>query len=144
MRRATAAVLGAVALALPNANAWATAEQATAKTKVVTKTRSFTGAASAADRWGNVEVVIVVRKRTTINVTTKKEAVKRRITSVRVPAYPNHTDRSIFVNQQALPVLIQETIRAQSSAIDMVSGATDTSEAFRQSLQSAIVKARRW
>ena len=63
---------------------------------------------------------------------------------MKVPVYPDHTDRSIFINQQALPLLIQETIQAQSSAIDMVSGATDTSQAFQQSLQSAILKARAW
>jgi uncharacterized protein with FMN-binding domain len=146
MRRTTAAVFGAAALALPNVNAWAaaTAQTATAKTKVVTATKSFTGTAGTADRWGNVVVTIVVKKTTTTNLTTKKKTVKRKITAVKVPVYPNHTDRSIFINQQALPLLIQETTKAQSTAIDLVSGATDTSQAFEQSLQSAILKARTW
>ena len=62
-----------------------------------------------------------------------------------MPVYPNHTDRSIFINQQALPILIQETIQAQlAGTIDMVSGATDTSDGFEQSLQSAILKAKAW
>jgi uncharacterized protein with FMN-binding domain len=146
MRRATAAVLGAAALALPSVNAWAaaTAEKATTKTKVVTATKSFTGAAVQAGRWGDLEVTIVVRKTATTNLTTKKTTVKRKITAVKVPVYPNHTDRSIFINQQALPILIQETIQAQSSAVNMVSGASDTSDGFQQSLQSAILKARAW
>ena len=146
MRRALVAVLGAAALALPNANAWAaaTTQKATTKTKVVTATRSFTGAAAAADRWGDVQVTIVVKKTTTTNLTTKKKTVKRKITSVNVPVYPDHTDRSVFINQQALPIQIQEAMQVQSSGIDLVSGATDVSEAFAQSLQSAILKAKAW
>jgi uncharacterized protein with FMN-binding domain len=146
MRRAIAAILGATALALPNANALAAAatHKATPRTKVVTAAKSFTGSAAQADRWGEVQVTIVVRKTTTTNLTTKKKTVKRTITAVRIPVYPNHTDRSIFINQQALPILIQESVRAQSSSIDLVSGATDTSFAFQQSLQSAILKARAW
>ncbi len=58
--------------------------------------------------------------------------------------FPNHTDRSIFINEQALPLLVQETLKAQSTGIDLVSGATDTSYAFQDSLQSAILAARRW
>jgi uncharacterized protein with FMN-binding domain len=146
MRRALAAALGAVALALPNANAWAaaTAQKSTAKVKVVTATKSFTGTPGVAGRWGDLEVTIVVKKTTTTNFTTKKKAVTWKITSVKVPVYPDHTDRSVFINQQALPILIQETMQTQSSRIDLVSGASDSSEAFAQSLQSAILKAKAW
>ena len=146
MRNAIAAVLGASALALPNVNAFAaaTVPKATVKTKVVTATRSFTGAAATAERWGELQVTIVVKKTTTTNLTTKKKTVKREIVAVRVPTYPNHTDRSVFINERALPTLIQETIAAQSTGIDLVSGATDTSYAFQQSLQSAILEAKAW
>ena len=147
MRKTTAAVLGAAALALPNVNALAAANAAkttTAKTKVVTASKSFTGAVATADRWGDLQVTIVVKKTTTTNLKTKKKTVKKKITKVTVPVYPDHTDRSVFINQQALPLLIQETIGAQSSNIDMVSGATDTSQAYEQSLQSAILKAKAW
>jgi len=146
MRRATAALLGAAALALPNANAWAaaTTQNATTRTKVVTATRSFTGSTGTAGRWGDVQVTLLVRKTTTTNLTTKKKTVKRKIVSVKVPVYPDHTDRSVFINQQALPILIQETVQAQSTGIDLVSGATDTSQGFEQSLQSAILKAKAW
>ena len=61
-----------------------------------------------------------------------------------MPVSPNHTDRSIFINQQALPYLIQETLQAQSTGINMISGATDTSYAFQSSLQAAILAARAW
>jgi uncharacterized protein with FMN-binding domain len=148
MREAAAAVLGATALALPSVNAWAATARSTATTtpkkKVVTTTKSFTGTAASADRWGDVQVTIVVQKTTTTNLTTKKKTVARKILSVKVPEYPNHTDRSIFINQQALPLLIQETIKAQGSGIDLISGATDTSQGFQQSLQSAILAAKGW
>jgi len=91
-----------------------------------------------------MEVTIVVKKTTTTNLATKKKSVRRKITAVRVPVYPNHTDRSVYINQNALPTLIQETIRSNGSAVNMVSGATDTSDGFAQSLHSAILKARAW
>jgi uncharacterized protein with FMN-binding domain len=147
MRRALASTLGALALALPNANAWAAvaSTQATPpKTKVVTATRTFTGVAYEADRWGELQVAIVVRKTTTTNLGTGKKTVKKKIVSVKTPVYPNHTSRSVFINQDALPILIQETIQAQRASIDFVSRATDTSEAFEGSLQSAILKSKGW
>ena len=86
-------------------------------------------------------MTIVVRKTTTITGTKKK--VTRRMTAVSVPTYPNHTDRSVFINQNALPILKAEALRAQSANINMVSGATDSSDAFAQSLQSAILKGKK-
>src|SRR5689334_14942239 len=101
MRRAVVAVVSASALLSPTANAWATNTSAktTPKKKVVVKTKSFTGTAGSADRWGDVQVTIVVKRTTTTNLTTKKKTVKRRITAVKVPVYPDHTDRSIFINE---------------------------------------------
>lgn len=46
--------------------------------------------------------------------------------------------RSEHINAQALAILIPEAVRAQGTNIDAVSGATFTSEAFAQALQSAI------
>lgn len=55
--------------------------------------------------------------------------------------YPNDRENSVFINQQAMPYLKQEAIQAQNSKVDIVSGATDTSMAFIQSLSSALTKA---
>ena len=144
MRKPILIALTVTALAVPNVSAYAASKstKTTPKKKVVTVSKSFTGTPGSADRWGEVEVTILVKKTTTTNLTTKKKTVARRITKVTVPVYPNHTDRSIYINQQALPTLVQETLQAQSTRIDMVSGATDTSQAFDQSLLSAIVKAK--
>jgi uncharacterized protein with FMN-binding domain len=60
-----------------------------------------------------------------------------------VPVYPNHTDRSVFINQQALPLLVQETLTAQfTGGVSMISGASNTSDAFITSLQGAIAAAQ--
>ena len=46
--------------------------------------------------------------------------------------------RSQFIDQQAIPILEQETLQAQSANIQGVSGASYTSAGFTQSLQSAL------
>ena len=141
MRRAITAVLSALTLAVPVANGVAATRStatATAKKKVVTK--KVVGAAVQADRWGTVQVTLVVRKTTT--TTGTKAKVTRRIVGV-TATYPNHTDRSVFINEQAIPYLRQEVLKAQLNAnIYLISGATDTSMAFVQSLQSAILQAK--
>lgn len=120
----------------------AAATIATAAKKVVTVTKTVTGPQAVADRWGYVEVTLVVKK-TTTTVGTHK-TVTRKITGINVPIYPNHTDRSIFINQQAVPWLKQEVLQAQFDPnIQMVGGATATSFAFQQSLQAAILAAKK-
>jgi uncharacterized protein with FMN-binding domain len=136
MRKSIIILLTVAALALPIVDATAATK---AKAKKIVVTKRFTGAVASVDRWGSLQVTIVVRKTTTITGTKKK--VTRRMTAVSEPSYPNHTDRTVFINQNALPILKAEALKAQSAGINMVSGATDTSDGFEQSLQSAIVKA---
>jgi uncharacterized protein with FMN-binding domain len=135
MRRTAAAVLSAFALAAPAASALA----ATPKKKVAVKTKTTTGPAVQADRWGTVQVKVVVRKTTT--TAGARKTVTWRITAVDA-TFPDHTDRSVFINQQAGPYLKQETLQAQSANVQLISGATDTSHAFVQSLQAALLQAR--
>jgi uncharacterized protein with FMN-binding domain len=61
-----------------------------------------------------------------------------KITSVQMLQVPQQTSHDIRINSQAVPILNQEAIHAQSAQIDMVSGATYTSQGYLQSLQSAI------
>jgi len=138
MRTKITAAVGVVALALPVANA-----AAAAKKKVVTITRTVKGPQAVADQWGYVEVALVVKK-TTTTVGTHK-TVKRTITKVTAPIYPNHTDRSVFINEQAIPLLTQEVLTTTkfNPNIELVGGATATSYAFAQSLQAALIQAKR-
>lgn len=65
-----------------------------------------------------------------------------KLTDVSFLQYPNDRDRSIRINQYAMPILRQETITAQSSQVDIVSGATDTSQAFIESMSSVFSQAK--
>jgi uncharacterized protein with FMN-binding domain len=65
-----------------------------------------------------------------------------KITDVQFLQYPNDRGESIMINTQAMPYLKQEAIAAQSAQVDIVSGATDSSQAFIQSLGSALAKAK--
>lgn len=56
--------------------------------------------------------------------------------------FPNHNRTSIRVNGQALPILKAEAIKAQSEDVDMVSGASFSSPAFKKSLASALSQAK--
>lgn len=78
----------------------------------------------AQTRWGPVQVRITVSNGKITDVT-----------AVQVPD-GNHRDQEI--NDYAVPILRQEALDAQSARIDTVSGATVTSDGYRESLQSAI------
>ena len=65
-----------------------------------------------------------------------------KITDVQFLQAPNDRSTSIEINSQADPILAQEAIQVQSANVDIVSGATDSSQAFVQSLQSALDKAK--
>jgi len=82
---------------------------------------------TASTRWGDVQVSITV--------------TDGKITAVDVPEYPTGNGKDREINADALPVLTQETLAAQSADIDTVSGATVTSQGYLQSLQSALDKA---
>ena len=64
-----------------------------------------------------------------------------RLTAVNILQYPNDNRTSRSINSQALPILQSEALQAQSANIDMVSGASASSPAFQQSLQSALSQA---
>jgi uncharacterized protein with FMN-binding domain len=64
-----------------------------------------------------------------------------KITNVTVLQQPDGNQRDAEINSQALPILIDETVKAQSANIDMVSGATVTSDGYVRSLQAALDEA---
>ncbi len=62
-----------------------------------------------------------------------------KITNVKFLQYPDTHQTSVIINQQAMPYLVQEAIKAQNaSGVQVISGATFTSQAFQQSLQAAL------
>ena len=82
----------------------------------------------AQTQWGPVQVQLTVQG--------------GKITAVNVLQYPNGNHRDVEINDYALPILIDETVKAQNAQIDMVSGATVTSDGYIRSLQSALDQAK--
>jgi len=66
-----------------------------------------------------------------------------RITGVTPLQMPFDRQRSAEISQQAEPLLLQEVLQAQSAQIDIIGGASYTSQSYAQSLQSALDKAGR-
>ncbi len=143
-----AAALGLASLALPVANAAAalqkSATTAKTKTKTTVTTKKVTGPATAADRWGDVTIVVTVKKTTTVKTvgTKRVTTVSRKITDIG-GSFTYHTDRSLYIMQQALPMLRQQALQVLSAdKVDIISGATYTSQAFIGSLQQALAQAK--
>jgi uncharacterized protein with FMN-binding domain len=90
------------------------------------KITTYTGSV-ATTRWGPVQVKITVQG--------------GKITKVTVLQQPSGNSRDAEINSRALPILINESLSAQNANIDMVSGATVTSEGYVQSLQAALDQA---
>ncbi len=85
-------------------------------------------AGSVADaQWGYVQVQAVISG--------------GKITEVKFLQYPNDRYRSVLINQYADPQLSSEAVQAQSAQVDIISGATDSSFAFIQSLSDALTQA---
>lgn len=90
------------------------------------KNGTYTG--SVADAYyGQVQVQAVINN--------------NKITNLKFLSYPNSHSTSVYINQQAMPYLKQETIQSQNANVQIISGATFTSEAFIQSLTNALSKA---
>lgn len=62
----------------------------------------------------------------------------RRIVEVKVLQHPHEVERSRQIDANALPKLRAKVLAEQSAKIDGVSGASYTSAAYKQSVQSAL------
>ena len=78
--------------------------------------------------YGNVQVQAIVQS--------------GKLADVKFLDYPQTHQTSVYINSQAMPYLTQEAIQAQSANVNIVSGATFTSQAFIQSLASALSQAK--
>lgn len=65
-----------------------------------------------------------------------------KITDVAFLQFPNDLENTKKVSAMSLPILKQETIAAQNAKIDNVTGATQTTDGFKETLQSALDKAQ--
>ena len=133
MKTQLAAALSALTIAVPAGQAVAATRSAGTATATKVVTRKLVGTTATAGRWGSVKTIV------TAKITTKNGKKTIRYTDLG-GNYSYHTSRSQYIMSQSLPMLRQEFLSAQSANIQGVSGATDTSQAFEQSLQSALLK----
>ena len=75
-------------------------------------------------RWGPMQVQVVISGGA--------------ITAVETLQYPANDGKSVEINQRAVPILLAEVLEAQSASITNVSRATFSSEAYKNSVQSAL------
>jgi len=71
-------------------------------------------------------------------VQVKANVAGGKITSIDVLQFPKDRSTSRYINSQALPMLNSEVISAQGAKVDIISGATLTSEAYLRSLKTAL------
>jgi uncharacterized protein with FMN-binding domain len=80
------------------------------------------------NRYGDVQVRVTVQGGKIVDVTPLQMPVDR--------------SRSAEISQAAGPLLREEVLQVQSANIDIISGATYTSESYAQSVQAALDQAR--
>jgi uncharacterized protein with FMN-binding domain len=84
---------------------------------------SFTGS-DFPNRFGDVVVRVVISN--------------GHITDVQAVQLPSDRARSAYISEVAGPMLRSEVLQAQSARIDIISGATYTSQSYAQSVESAL------
>ena len=104
-----------------------TTPPATVPKKALYKDGNYTG--SVADAYyGNIQVSAVISG--------------GKLTNVNLLQSPNDRGTSIAIAKQYTPILVAEAIKTQSANVHIVSGATQNSQAFRESLASALDQAK--
>ena len=123
---ASAPSASSTAAAPSSVSAPTTTPASTAKKTATPSTRTVTGDAEDT-RYGPVRVKITV--------------TNGKVTAVDAVEYPQNSPKDQQINSYAIPQLDQEVLAAGNAGIDMVSGATFTSDGYIRSLQSALNKA---
>jgi uncharacterized protein with FMN-binding domain len=97
--------------------------------KPISKYKDGTYTGDSVDAYfGNVQVAAVISGGKIADVTFLK--------------FPNDRSTSVNISNTALPQLKAEVIKAQKAEVNVISGATQTSEGFVKSLETALVKAQ--
>lgn len=125
MNRNVTALMFTTLAAAPVAGALSATPASAATVKAAARAKVYKGS-TVSTNWGPIQVAITVKS--------------KKITKVTVTD-PTHTARSVMLDDRAIPILIQETLSAQSARINAVSGATTVSQAYISSLQAAVASA---
>ncbi|CAN5225982.1 hypothetical protein BH09PAT2_BH09PAT2_01300 [soil metagenome] len=100
--------------------------QTTTSTNALYKDGEYAGTAEDA-YYGNIQVKAVIQN--------------GQLADVVFLQYPNDHHESVEINTRAMPILKEEAIQAQNANVDIVSRATDSSQAFIKSLSAALQEA---
>ena len=143
MRKTLTIVLTVLALAIPPSTSGPPRRTPKAALKkIVVAKKTFTGSTAQADHWGDV----AGHDRRQEDDHDQRDEEDRQATHRldQGPGLPR-SHGPLAVHQRArAPLLVQEALKAQSTHIYIISGATYTSDAFAQSLQAAITKEKAW
>lgn len=140
MPRKTIATLATLwVLAYPTVGAWGAvvAPRTALKPKAKSTTVVVSGPSVKCHRWG--QLVIRIKALKTVN----GSKVTLKIQKIDYPIYPIATFRSKYINDQALPLLIEEALEINGPNVETISGATDVTVSFKESLQGAILLAKK-
>ncbi len=121
-------IAGADAGGGPANPAGSTGAPTTSASSGSTGTKTVTGD-EAETRYGPVQVKVTLRNGV--------------VTAVEATEWPEDRPRDQQINSYAIPQLNQEATQAKNANIDMISGATFTSQGYITSLQSALDRASR-
>jgi uncharacterized protein with FMN-binding domain len=117
----------AVTTAAPSASSSSTSSKSSkASTKTAPSTKSATGDAIST-RYGNVQLKVTISG--------------GKITKIEPVQLPSSDPKSSEISNYAAPLLQQSGLTKQSANVDVVSGATYTSDGYKTALQSALDKA---
>lgn len=122
----TSTAAGTATAAAATAAAGTTAAAAAGATSTGLANGTYTGT-TIETKWGPVQVQVTI--------------AGGKLTDVVALQTPNDRQKSVSINAAAVPTLRTEALTAQSASIHTVSGATYTSDGYKQSLQSALDQA---
>jgi uncharacterized protein with FMN-binding domain len=129
-------------------NLGSSGQESSSSTTTSPATTSSTGSTSSSQHTSSTTAVGATGSFTSPEVTYTYGALEvtvtlkdGKITAVSAPSNDAPDPHSEAINDQAVPILDKEAVAAQGVNIDVVSGATFTSEAFGQALKDALTKA---
>ncbi|MEP6639367.1 MAG: FMN-binding protein [Chloroflexota bacterium] len=137
------AIVGAPPTSTPGTGSGSTSGSTTTTGSTATATPAPTatsGAKTAVYRDGTVQGSVVSTRYGDVQVQVTISGGA--ITDVAPLQLPSSDGRSQRIASQAAPILRQEALTAQSAKIELLSGATYTSDAYARSLQSALDSAK--
>jgi uncharacterized protein with FMN-binding domain len=144
LKKTVTSLACAAVLAVPTGNVWAAAHgpKVVPKKKVtVAWYKGIPAPCGPKNKWGDLQIEIQVRKTTTTIGARKKVAIK--ILNARYPIKSDYTFKTVYITSQALPILTEDLIEFQTANVENISGATDTVVSFKQTLQAALLKAKK-